>query len=726
MEAPAPQPTTSAARKRYEPPIPRRDIQPADWDTARRLHRALGPSLLRMKDPMLACAAMELKGVEDYRAEFGHVITTRHFRRLLHRTVERDAGLEKWMDLDLYLPDTFKRKAPIKETEQFAAIETTISLCADPSNPSKAERCAIWTSTFEEHDRIVGEGTPRKKAARQLRAFLSDRAPFLAASRDALLKAFNSKLAAYLKSGRDVKALRDRRENNSGNHDNYTFPQEDQDLLTWRAARKHGGRIAPAWWELLHGGEFTEQTISRYLENSTNPSHVPHLIMEAVRAEVEILTIMLRGPRAFDSIKGHITRSYEGISSLQCMMADDFTMPVYFYKDDGAGWFELTRGQVLLFNDFRTHRILGWSLQPDRNYNSRVIRSLCTHVFGEFGVPQVLYFERGIWQTAKLLKGSQESPCSLVEISQGLREFGIKFIHAIRPRSKTVERIGEAVQRLMEGEPGYCGRDERKDAPESLRKQMAEVEARKVHPSKYFYSYEQWIKRLGEIIAAYNSAPQFHSRIIGPLSPEAAFEKHLNLTDPPMQFSAGIRFLLANHKEVRPVTMNGVTLQFGKVKFTYRGAQISHLVGRQALAWFDPENPDVLALTDLNHKNPICVPRAQEVNALENIIQPESGAALQSELNAIKGQSLHMAARFSILKTKFKLPQRHNVVDRQTLELSKQMAEKREVVEKANRVARHQDNAARRFEQAHGFRPAGNRTPEDLKNIAAALAEPEE
>jgi hypothetical protein len=213
---------------------------------------------------------------------------------------------------------------------------------------------------------------------------------------------------------------------------------------------------------------------------------------------VEILTVMHQGPRAFDSITGHVDRSYDGIASLKCMSADDFTMPVYYYVPDANGQPTalsngkglLTRGQILLFTDFRALRIIGWSMQPDRNYSSLTIRSLCTHVFAEHGVPSVLQFERGIWESSSLIKGRDPAPFEFTEVMQGLREFGIKFIHSIRPRSKTVERIGGLVQDLMEAEPGYCGRNERVDAPETLRKQMAEVEARKVHPSKYFYSYE--------------------------------------------------------------------------------------------------------------------------------------------------------------------------------------------------------------------------------------------
>ena len=178
--------------------------------------------------------------------------------------------------------------------------------------------------------------------------------------------------------------------------------------------------------------------------------------MDSVAPEVEILTVMHQGPRAFDAIKGHVTRSYDGISSLQCISGDDFTLNTYFYVPDGQGWFQLTRGQVILFIDFRSLRILGWALEPRKSYSSLTIRSLCTHVFGEFGVPEILYFERGLWKNATLLKGKTD-PFDFTEISQGLREFGIKFIHAIRPRTKAVERVGGMFQDIAEAEPGYCG-----------------------------------------------------------------------------------------------------------------------------------------------------------------------------------------------------------------------------------------------------------------------------
>jgi hypothetical protein len=451
--------------------------------------------------------------------------------------------------------------------------------------------------------------------------------------------------------------------------------------------------VAPAWRDLVRKG-FSEPVRQRYFGKAASKSHVPSSVMDSVGSEVEILTVMHQGPRAFDAIKGYVDRSYEGIASLKCMSADDFTMPVYYYVPDGKGWFILTRGQILLFTDFRTLRILGWSMQPDRNYSSLTIRSLCTHVFAEHGVPSVLQFERGIWESSSLIKGRDPAPFEFTEVVQGLREFGIKFIHSIRPRSKTVERIGGLVQDLMEAEPGYCGRNERVDAPETLRKQMAEVEARKVHPSKYFYSYEAWQGRFGEIVNQYNAAPQ-QGRILAGMSPDEALVKLADADDPPMQFSAGLRYLLAHDKRSAKVTLNGVTFQVGKQKFNYRGQEIAHLVGQDVLAWFDPENPETLVVTDMQRRNPICVARSKEVSALECITDPDSGRLAQ-ELRRVAGQASHMKARFTAVKSKFPMPQRRAVADARTVQLGQQIEEQKTArKEKTVRVDRMRRQAQR-------------------------------
>ncbi len=686
----------AAPPTRWEPQLPLAAIAEPDIEAARKLREALRPSLAQQHDLRLSSAELEAKGVESYARVFGHRITCRYWRELFARTVQRDGGAEDWNRLEIYLPGKVSAKdKPSRIVSQavaqiFGQLESYINACGNPAKPSEIEQRAIWRHALERYAGLVNSGTPAKRAARQVRDFLFVKAPFLASSRNALLKAFERKCRAWEESAGDPKALRDGREQNGQRFD---LPDDDRDRLIHRAVFYYRGDVAPAWRDLLREG-FSEPVRQRYAGKAACKSHVPASVMDSVSAEVEVLTVMHQGPRAFDSITGHVDRNYEGIASLKAMSADDFTMPVYYHVPDGNGWFTLTRGQILLFTDFRALRILGWSMQPDRNYSSLTIRSLCTHVFGEHGVPSVLQFEMGIWKCSTLLKGRDPAPFEFTEVVQGLREFGIRFIHSIRPRSKTVERIGGLVQDLLEAEPGYCGRNERVDAPESLRKQMAEVEARKVHPSRYFYSYDQWHKRFGEIVDQYNAAPQ-QGKILGGLSPDEALAKFADADDPPMMFPAGLRYLLAHDKRQVKVTLNGITFQVGKVKFNYRGAEIAHLVGQDVLAWFDPENPEALVVTNMRRKNPIVVARSNPVSALECVTDPDSGR-LAEELRRVAGQASFMKARFTAVKSKYPMPRRGMVADSGTAELGQQIEQQKSArSEKAARIDRVRRQATR-------------------------------
>lgn len=680
------------------------DIDSSEVERASKLRQALTPALLSQHDGE-ATNEFEARGGEDYRKIFGHAVSARHWRTLFKRTLTRDAGAENFSRLELYLPDRpaltrqAARPVPKSSAGQFEELESYLAAVPNPSAPSELETRGVWTLALEHHGRMIGHGTPAKRAARRVRNFLFARAAFLAPTRNALRMAFERKLAQWTARQCDPKAFMDGR---AGNGAKFELPEDDRDLLIHRAVFYYRGDIAPAWRDCLRKG-FSELVQQRYAGKSSDKSHVPASVMDSIGPEVDILTVMHRGPRAFDSIKGYVSRSYDGIASLQVVQGDDFTLNTYFYIPDGNGWFNLTRGQVILFIDFRTLRILGWALEPRKSYSSLTIRSLCTHIFGEFGVPDVLYFERGLWKSATLLKGKTD-PFDFTAISQGLREFNVHFVHAIRPRSKSVERVGGLFQDIAEAEPGYCGRDERRDAPESLRKQMAEVETRKVHPSKYFYSLDQWNTRLGQLVEQFNTTPQ-QGKILAGLSPEAGFEKHLDRDNPPMTFGAQLRYLLAHDKRRAIVSLNGITIRIGKQPFNYRGAEIAHLVGREVLAWFDPENPDVLTVTDLDRQNPICVARSNEPSAMEVLTDPWSGT-LKRELGRIEDQASHMRTRFNVVKAKFPLPQRKLLANAQSieaLEMGDKIALQKSEVRATGVRGKRQREQARRFADQTGI-----------------------
>jgi hypothetical protein len=683
-------------RQQWQRPFPLSEIADKEIQAAQKLREALKPFLIQQYNPNLTSAEFKKQGVESYARIFGNYIKPRYWDKLMKRARDRDNGYQNWNRIENYLSECPAKKiltrGKISATlaEDFAELEDFISACQNSNASKKTKSVAVWTQALKKCTELVRAGHTEKSAARRVREFLFARAKFLSVSRNALFKMFTRKLVAFQNAQGDCKVLRDGRENNGAR---FALPKDDRDLLIHRAVFTYHGDIAPAWRDLLREG-FSAETISRYRGRAANKSHVPESIRESISDEVENLNILHRGPRAFDARKGYVSRNYDGLHSLDCMQGDDFTLNSYFYIPDGKGWFTLTRGQTILFIDLRSSRILGWALEPRASYSSLTIRSLCTHIFEQFGVPKVLYFERGIWKNSNLLKGKTD-PFDFTEISQGLREFGVEFIHAIRPRSKTIERIGGIFQDMAEAEPGYCGRDERRDAPESLRKQMAEVASKKNHPSKFFYSYEQWNHRIGEIAERYNAEPQ-QGKILKGLSPEQGFEKFLNHENPTMQFDANTRYLLATDKRRARVTLNGVTIQVGKQKFNYRGQEIAHLVGKEVLAFFDPENSEIMTVTDLDRKNPICVMLSEEPNVLQSLVEPDS-PVLRNELSRIEGQASYMKTRFNVLKTKFALPQRLMLAAAPVVELGEEINVQKTKISEKQIHRQHQRRQAQQF-----------------------------
>ncbi|HEX5218255.1 MAG TPA: hypothetical protein VFZ59_01705 [Verrucomicrobiae bacterium] len=308
------------------------DITPEEIEKATKLRKALGPSLYGQHDVTLSSAEFESRGVAEYARVFGHGISARYWRALFKRTLQRDGGEDKLNRLELYLSDKPALKLPpvraaVKVTAQFAQLTDYLDCISDPTKPSDIELRGVWSLAFEIYGRLVEQGTPDKRAARHVRSFLFSRASFLAPTRNALRMAFDRKLETFVASHADPNSLKDGRVNNG---EKFEFPEEDKDLLTHRAVFYYRGDVAPAWRDCLRSG-FSQLLRDRYAGKSTDKSHVPASVMELVGPEVDILTVMHRGRRAFDSIKGHVSRNYDGIASLRCLQADDFTLNTYFF-----------------------------------------------------------------------------------------------------------------------------------------------------------------------------------------------------------------------------------------------------------------------------------------------------------------------------------------------------------------------------------------------------------
>jgi hypothetical protein len=162
----------NAPRQRWEPSLPMDKIADEQIQAATKLRETLRPFIIGQHEAKLSRAEIETRGVEDYRRVFGNGITTRYWRELFMRTVQRDNGFEEWNRLEIYLPDRLREKeTPAKMiaealADDFAELENYIHACSNPHAPTEKECAGIWTLAFEKLASLIGNGVSKKSAAR--------------------------------------------------------------------------------------------------------------------------------------------------------------------------------------------------------------------------------------------------------------------------------------------------------------------------------------------------------------------------------------------------------------------------------------------------------------------------------------------------------------------------------------------------------------------------------
>jgi hypothetical protein len=686
----------------WQPEFPWNEISSEHQVEAVKLQRALLPILERQRSPILQnCELVEI-GQRSYILEFGKDISADNWRYLFNRTLERDRGAAQFHRIELFLPGNLKRAASAQKTSadaEFESLSVCIASFKDALNPTITETDALWQTAIELF--IEEAGDKPLKFKRRLLGFLWYRASFLAKSKEALRVNFDRKVKRCKESPDGLLALLDARHLKQGETRADAIPQDDVDIIAWHSARNCGGRTTQAARELGQHGQrsgLTQQTLNLINAPHSSKSHVNRRLFNTVHRDVQLIAPYLLGKKAVDDATASLRRDYSNLASMSLVTADDFTMPVYCFVPDGKGWWTLTRGQVLLMIDVRSLKIIGWSLQPERNYNSLVIRTLMNRVCSTWGLPHAWLFERGIWKQSFVVKGAPREWSegkSDAELKPGWERLGVKFIHAKRARSKHAELVGGMLQNLMERVPGYCGRDERRDCPELTAKNKLAVESKRAEPHGIFLSFDAWESELGKLIETYNGNKQT-GEMLGGMSPDEAFEAHWPHNDPPMLLDATCWHLLAHYVSERQVTEEGIKFRIGNETYIYRNSESSPLRLRKVLAWFDPECPDYLAITDLKERNPVLLPRERKVDVLASQDRDGiKGRIYQEELEKVAGHNSYPKARFHVLKSKFEGTFRKNLVSPLVSDVAASLTNQRQEVQaEQKQTARRRSKAA--------------------------------
>jgi len=685
----------------WRPPHPLSELCKEAIERASLLQRALAAALARMNDVDLTSADFERLGVEDYRKTFGHRISTRHWRRLLKRTLDRDGGAENWSRLEIYLDDSPARKPELRKRGLYTPIalrplQELISSLENPAAPTEMEKECLWIYAFEHYERETERTGKSRAIKRAMLKFLFENAAFLGKSEKGIKLQFDRKLRRWISGGRVPAAIADARRKNPGRPAPKFSEQEEHALIA--KSLRSGGSLAQAWRESREKGLFDTRVSQHYASTPARKSYVPGRIRKLIAPKIKILRDQHHGPRRAKLNGAYINRDPSTFHAGDWFQADDCTLPNYYYTESDEG-FALVRGQFLAMCDVRTTFILGYVLIPQRNYTAHHIRNLTTIVADTYGLPRRgFYYENGMWRTARLPHGRRDE-INWHETEMGLRGLGLQFCHAKLPRGKVIERVFGLLQNHLESEPGYAGRDERHDKFERVQEQLSLVRRGKAEPADFFLSEAEYLQRLSVIVERYNNERQEGKYCPG-LSPKEAFEK-FHGGEPRIRLSGSCRHLLATHKMRVRSGRNGISFRFGKEQFTYKSRETGALRGEELIVWFNVENPSVISVTNLKEdpRTLFMVEREIRVPGMDAPPEVLEAALAQNEAHEAYRKGLYRAVSQNFSTGFAGRMFRQNLIDHKTAEIGNAMREqhaeiKRQKIEKKKRAAAIERKAA--------------------------------
>jgi hypothetical protein len=596
-------------RTGWQPPIPLSQVDQKAIDRAVKLRKALARPLTQQH--AVSGSALNDLGLADYRRAFGHTISAKQWRRLLDRATRRDGGLENWRRLDLYIDDAaFRRSTPKRcsHAKRFDhhPIDDVIAGMESRDNPTLEDKAWLLHEMFKHYESLIESGAPGRHVKSSLIAHVyAAVGPRLSKHPAALAWTFSQKLNVWIKNGRSVEAIQDKRRLASGNFSRPDFSQDEKRIRN--LAVQLGGNETAARRQLQESGQLSAEFCTRYpLDLRSNKSYLPKSVRDAITPQVEATLPLWRGPKQARMSGAYITRDWSNAQPGDWFTADDVTWNHYFKIPSSGGWL-ITRGECLLMTDYKTDYPLGFLLIPGK-YNGQHIRKLALHVHDKVGLPRKGFtFERGVWKSRFVVGEPQEGwePLHWRDAERGLSDprLGLEIRHATTPRSKTIEGLFHHLQDRMRSIHGFVGFNEREEKMERVQQFLARANRGDKAALEQIPTQEQWIKEITAVLGEFVHAPSNGARLDGQ-SPAEAWNKS-RLAQPLKQLAAEERHILATHQKIVGLhPTRGIVLKVPgrKANACYVNEQTAALVRageKKIRVLIDIEQPELLTCFDM-------------------------------------------------------------------------------------------------------------------------------
>jgi hypothetical protein len=558
----------------------------------------------------LCSRALTEIGLREFNRVFGYSISAKHWNRLFDRTVFRDNGAEQFHRAELYLDDAaFSRPiakvAIVAKQFDHAALKEMLGDLLSKATLTSDDREQLWCCAFAHFETLCAPCAKREHAHAKasLVAFLYSTFPSLSKSLPGLRRTFE------LRARRDTQ--RDHRSITSGN---FRAPLCDgckQTLISLAVA--HDGNESLAYRLARKNGLLCESCTSGHTFNPrVNKSAVPEVVREQITPLVDSVLPLHRGPREAQMRGPYIPRDWSGVRPGDWFSADDITWNHYFKTEDASGNVTITRGECLLMLELRTGYPLEFSIIAGK-YNSEHVRGLMLRAHDIAGLPHGgFYFERGVW-ASRLVEGQRREgmPAHWRETELGLRERGLNLDvrHATTPRAKTIEGLIRILQERMRSIPGFVGFNERTDRRERVQAVLNRARRGDEHALNTLPDLDEWRRTVRAVLDEFAHDPQ-NGKMLNGATPAEMWNDAV-ARRPLRRLPDEARFILATHRQPVRVRQEGIVLTVRGQKFLYANEQAGALIGREVLAHYNVECPELLTVSDMKRQNFFTVKRIE-------------------------------------------------------------------------------------------------------------------
>lgn len=297
----------------------------------------------------------------------------------------------------------------------------------------------------------------------------------------------------------------------------------------------------------IHGGKASKSSVTPSIRKLITP-----LFSTAAHAQ---------GPRAARLASPWTPGDWRDVKPGAVFTADDMTCNTYVWLpwNNEQGW-RIVRPQLLAALDCGSLRWLTFRLvfNENRQYCKDDVWGLCGDVFDDYWLYQAALFEGGIWRSNRVV-GTKTEVTDEHRFG-GLRSLGVHLLHSKLPRSKPIETMFNQLQSWDAAVKGYCGRFERTDRPEALKRQLELCKSGRAHPSEFLLNPTEYADHLRGKMEEMNCARN-DGIICRGLSPDEKFQTDLVPEEHRRVFPDELKWMYRSAFSVEQVTSNGVRVQ---------------------------------------------------------------------------------------------------------------------------------------------------------------------